>query len=277
MGGDAISGQKSNFTGLIPMMNLRMNDVRRKDIGKKTFCAAQRGRLSADNKNIYGDVITSKWQEVIVDYKKAEGYAGKALTFGTYSMRLKMRTLERRVTMASMWLIGQYLPIRFPVYDYRVVDFFNTVPQKYRFGQRLYIRMIQDYYPRAAKCPHSETGRPARESHVLLVDSVTVWGFVRSKIGLKKKEYNNSFGFVNDKLINNINNGNINKLLQKQTVSEQGIFNLSYFGRKPEDILDKAKSGDGTALTVLKNVIHFSIMNELFFDGNLNIFYGKNV
>lgn len=276
MGGDAISGQKSNFTGLIPLMNLRMIEVRRKDIGKKTFSAAQRGRISADNKNIYGDVITTKWQEVIADYDKAEGYADKAVTFGNYTMRLKMRSLERRVTMSSMWLIGQYLPIRFPVYDYRVVDFFNTVPQKYRFGQRLYIRMIQEYYPRAAKCPHSETGRPARESHAVLVDFVTVWGFVRSKLGLKKKGYNNSFGFVNDELIKNIDNGNINKLLQSQKVSENGIFNLSAFGGRPEDIIDKAKSGDGTALTVLKNVIHFSIMNELFFDGNLDIFYGKN-
>ncbi len=272
-GGDAISGQKSNFTGLIPLMSREMNDSNRQSVGKKTFKAIQRERVSANNSIIYGDVITSRWQEVKDDYDRALFYANKSVTVGNYTMRLKMRSLERRATMAATWLIGQYLPVRFPIYDYHVVDFFNTVPQKYRYGQRLYIRMIQRYYPRAAKCPHSETGRPVRESHAILVDVVTVWEFIRSKLGLKKREYNNSFGFANDELKKNIDNGNIYKLLQKQKVSELGIFNLSSFGGKPEGLLDKAKSGDGTALKLLKNVIHFSIMNELYFDGSMDIFY----
>ena len=175
--------------------------------------------------------------------------------------------------MSSMWLVGQFLPIRFPIYDYRVMNFFNTVPQTYRFGQRLYIRMIQECYPKVAACPHSDTGRPVRESHAVMVDFVTVYNYIRSKLGLKKKAYNNSFGFVNDAMMAGIKKGTIGSLLSSQTASNNGIFNLSGFGGTAEGLISQAGEGNGMAMILVKNMVHLSLMNEMFFDGRMDLIY----
>ena len=273
MGGDAISGQKSNFTGLVPFMGKKMNTRRKTRNRRRIFQAAQRGRISACNENIYGEGITSCWNELRKDFDKAISVAEKGATFGNYTMRLKLRTLERRVTMSSMWLVGQFLPIRFPIYDYRVMNFFNTVPQTYRFGQRLYIRMIQECYPKVAACPHSDTGRPVRESHAVMVDFVTVYNYIRSKLGLKKKAYNNSFGFVNDAMMAGIKKGTIGSLLSSQTASNNGIFNLSGFGGTAEGLISQAGEGNGMAMILVKNMVHLSLMNEMFFDGRMDLIY----
>lgn len=273
MGGDAISGQKSNFTGLVPFMGKKMNAGRKAGNRKPIFQAVQRGRISACNSDIYGKSITSCWGELKKDFDNAISVAEEGATFGNYTMRLKLRTLERRVTMSSMWLIGQLLPIRFPVYDYRVMNFFNEVPQTYRFGQRLYIRMIQKCYPRAAACPHSETGRPVREIHAVMVDFVTVYNYIRSKLGLKKRTYNNSFGFVNDAIMESIKKGAIGSLLSSQTASDNGIFNLSGFGGTVEGLIGQAGAGNAMAMTLLKNMMHLSLMNEMFFNGKMDLIY----
>lgn len=272
LGGDGISGQKSSVTGIIPLMGRKMNAKRKARSGLQIFHAIQRGRIPACNGNIYGGSITSCWNDFRKDFDKVLSVAGKGETFGNYTMRFKVRTAERRVNMSSFWFIGHFLPIRFPVYDYRVVNFYNTVPQTYRFGQRLYIRLIQDYYPRAAACPHYETGRPVRESHAVMTDFVTVKNFIKSKLGLKRSTYNNSFGFVNDAVIACIKEGKIGSLLSSQTASKNGIFKLSDFGGV-KGLIDQAGKGNGKALIVLKNMVHFSLMNEMFFDGRMDLIY----
>src|SRR5205085_9150807 len=49
---------------------------------------------------------------------------------------------------------------RAPLLDYDLVDFFEGVPYKYRFAQRMYKRAIATYYPEAARFPWSQTGGP---------------------------------------------------------------------------------------------------------------------
>ena len=231
-----------------------------------------RGRMTVNRTDIYGPLMTQEWENVVKEYNKAVDIAEAGQTFGNYTMRLKLRTLERRVTMSSMWIVNQHLSIRFPVYDYRVMNFFNTVPQTYRFGQRLYIRMIQDYYPKAAKCPHSETGKPVRESHCVMVDFITVKDYLLGKFGLKKSVYSNSFGFVND-AIRACNN--LDGLVTHQKPTPKGIFNISKYG-SVETIIDKARHGDNAALKILKNIIQISLLNELYFDNQIEMYYEEN-
>lgn len=272
MGGDAVSGQKSNFTGLFPNMGGNMTVRKKNYYRKRLLNDITRGRMTVNRTDIYGPLMTQEWENVVKEYNRAVDIAEAGQTFGNYTMRLKLRTLERRVTMSSMWIVNQHLSIRFPVYDYRVMNFFNTVPQTYRFGQRLYIRMIQDYYPKAAKCPHSETGKPVRESHCVMVDFITVKDYLLGKFGLKKSVYSNSFGFVND-AIRACNN--LDGLVTHQKPTPKGIFNISKYG-SVETIIDKARHGDNAALKILKNIIQISLLNELYFDNQIEMYYEEN-
>ena len=273
MGGDAISGQKSNFTGLVPMMSARMHDSRKRRCGKRIFSNATRGRLKTNNPHVYGPALVDCWSDVCADFSRALFAAEKGKTFGNYTMRLKLRTLERRVTMASMWIVNQFLPIRFPVYDYAVMNFFNTVPQTYRFGQRLYIRLIQNFYPRAAKAPHSETGKPVRESHCVTVDWITVRDFIKGKLGMGKSGYNDSFRFVNDAFRNC---ADLEELVCIQEPSPHGLFNMTEYG-DVRNLISKVKSGDNSSLTLLKSIIHISLMNKLFFHNSIPMYYKEDL
>jgi asparagine synthase (glutamine-hydrolysing) len=50
--------------------------------------------------------------------------------------------------------------IRAPLLDNDVVDFFLSVPYRYRFAQRLYKRTLAEAFPEAAAIPWSKTGGP---------------------------------------------------------------------------------------------------------------------
>lgn len=268
IGGDAVSGQKSNFTGLFPHMNEKMGPLKKKRCRQRMLQRIMRGRLAVNTSDCYGDFLKGYWHEVEKDFGKALEAAEKADTFGDYAIRLKLRTLERRVTFASAWLTGFYIKIRLPIYDYHVEDFFNQLPQKYRYGQRLYIRLIQTYYPRAAKAPHSETGRPAHEYHFLHVDFITVREFVKSLFGMKKSVYNDSFGFVNQTIRAC---DSLETLISPQEISKDGIFNIGPWG-SVENLIKDAKEQGGCAYIMLKNIIQISLINDLFFDGAINMY-----
>lgn len=269
IGGDAVSGQKSNFTGLIPFMGAKMTGRRKNKHRRRLIKNITRGRQPAYDSKYYGPIITNAWKDLKDDYNRAIDAAEKGITFGNYTMRLKLRSIERRITMPSMDITDQFIPVRLPIYDYRIINFFNTVPQTYRFGQRLYIRLIQDYYPKAAVCPHSETGKPVRESHCVMTDFVTVKNYFREKLGISKTKYTNIFHFADEALLNN---PYITDIVSDQDVSEFGIFNLDTYG-SADNIIDTARNGDNLALKLLKNIIQFSIINEVYYDGRLSIYY----
>ncbi|WP_158589524.1 asparagine synthase-related protein [Butyrivibrio sp. CB08] len=269
IGGDAVSGQKSNFTGLVPIMSAKMTPKRKVRQRKRILHDITRGRQPAYDSKYYGPIISSSWDKVKEDYNKAVDEAEKGFTFGNYSMRLKMRSIERRITMPSMAVTDQILPVRLPIYDYRIINFFNSIPQTYRFGQRLYIRLIQDYYPKAASCPHSETGKAIKESHCVMTDFVTIKNFIRGKIGLNKTRYTNIFHFADEAMLNN---PSINDIVANQPPVDSGIFNLDEYG-SVDGLIDKAKTGDNSAIKLLKNIIQFSLLNESFYDGKLSLYY----
>lgn len=269
IGGDAISGQKSNFTGLIPFMSAKMTRRRKAKHKKRLLKDITRGRQPAYDKKYYGPIITNSWEELKKDYNRAINEAEKGITFGNYTMRLKMRSIERRITMPSMAITDQFIPVRLPVYDYRVVNFFNSLPQTYRYGQRLYIRLIQDYYPKAAACPHSETGRPVRESHCVTTDFVTVLNFIRGKLGGHKTKYTNIFQFADDAMLKN---PSLQNIVSSGGISETGIFNLDNYGTV-DNIINSARNGDNAAVKLLKNIIQFSIINDVYFDGKVSMYY----
>lgn len=74
-------------------------------------------------------------------------------------------------------------------------------------------------------------------------------------------------------LMKNIENGKIAELLNRQRKSDNGLFRLSPFGGSVDELIRRVKEGNGSALTVLKNMVHFSLINELLFDGRLDIYY----
>ena len=269
MGGDAISGQKSNFTGLIPNMGRKMNDAAYTHEGRRLISDISRGRLAAYDLKHYGKRLAYCWDEVRTEFGKATKEAEVGDTFGNYTMRLKLRTLERRVTMSSMWITAHYLPIRFPIYDYAVMAFFNRLPQKYRYGQKLYIETIAKKYKKAASAPHSETGQCVNTGHILRTDFVTVRNYAMKKLFGISPAYTNSFGFVNQKIREC---ENIKDLISDQRPSKDGIFNITEYGNV-DNLINIAMTKGGTAMTMLKNIIQISLVNEIFFDNKIEMYY----
>ena len=272
MGGDAISGQKSNFTGLIPLMGRRMTEGSYTREENRLIGDIVRGRIPASNASYYGRRITECGGDLKKDFLRAARAARSGTSFGNYTMRLKLRTLERRVTASSMWLTGQFLPIRFPIYDYSVLNYFNRLPQKYRYGQNLYIDYICEKYPRAAEAPHSETGHRVDNSHVFRTDYVTVRNYVMQKYLGQIPAYTNSFGFVNDRIREC---KNIKDLISNCTPTADGLFDITAYG-DVDGLLDAAfEKGGAAAMKHLKNIIHISLMNECFFDGEIDVLRTK--
>lgn len=269
MGGDAISGQKSNFTGLLPNMGASMSNKDYKKHKNRLIKDITRGRIAINNPNVYGPKLTDMWNEVMNDYSRATTAAETGQTFGNYIMRLKLRSLERRVTASSMWITSQFLPIRFPIYDYSVMCFFNRIPQKYRFGQNLYIDYISRKYPDAAKAPHSETGHKVDNLHVLRTDYVTVRNYAMQKLLNRKSAYTNSFGFVNDKIRNT---NCLKEILNSQRISDHGLFNISAYGDY-ENLMDKAFDKGGTAMILLKSMIQIALINEEYFNNSIDLYF----
>lgn len=271
MGGDAVSGQKSNFTGLFPHMGKEMSESAYRHERDRLICDTTRGRISASDESCYGRQITESVNEVKGDLNRAIKNAQSGFTFGNYTMRLKLRTMERRVTASSMWLTGQFLPIRFPVYDYAVMCYFNRLPQKYRYGQNLYIDYIARKYPKAALAPHSETGYKVDCGHVLRTDYITVRDYAIRKFFGKKPAYTDSFGFVNDKIRTCTD---LRGLICDEKLSSDGIFDISAYGNV-DGLIEVALRKGGKAMIHLKNIIQFSLINEIFCDNRMNIFYKK--
>ena len=271
-GGDALSGQKSNFTGMFPNMAMRVDGKRKKRVYKKIFCGISRGRLAVGKDSSYNKAFVGEtWKTVQEDFQEAVN-ACNGQTFGAFTMQMKARSIERNCTCASLYLCEQFIRLRYPIYDYNIVDFFNIMPQKYRYGQNLYISMIKRYYPEAASVPHSETGKPIRRFNVLSVDLVTIKSFLKGKLGFGKKAYHNTFGFVKEIILSD--KEALKKMICNQPETEDGIFDISKYGTL-DNLIDMAQSGDEYAYILLKNIIQVSILNKYFFNNQISM-YGKN-
>ena len=272
-GGDALSGQKNNFTGLFPNMSMRINKRKREHISKKIFCAISRGRLSVGKDPSYNKSFASETWKMVQDdfYEAVRACAGR--TFGAFTMQVKARSLEKNCTCVSLSLCEQFIRLRYPVYDYNIVDFFNSMPQKYRYGQNLYISMIKKYYPEAAAVPHSETGKPIHRFNVVSVDLETIGSFLKGMLGFEKKAYHNTFGFVKEIILSD--KGALRKIICEQPETEDGIFDISNYGTI-DNLIDRAQGGEGYAFILLKNIIQISIINKVFFDEKIQM-YSKSI
>lgn len=200
-GGDVVSGQKSNFTGMFPVMSRKLGKLNKEKLKRKIFYNIMSGRIAVPVSNMYSkDFCTLTFKEMYEDFSRAFD-ASEGDTLGSTVMWLKLRTLERRSTIPHINLCNEFEIVRYNIYDYRLMEFFAMMPQKYRYGQRLYIRLIQDFYPRAAMIPHSETGKKIRESSVLNIDFITAMNFLRNKLGIRKKAWHSTFDFVKKQVI----------------------------------------------------------------------------
>lgn len=271
-GGDAYSGQKSNFTGLFPNMCKKMTPKQIEKESRRIFRDITRGRLSVGNDKAYNSLFKNNtWKEVWKDFEKAVS-ACNGKTFGAFTMQLKARSLEKNCTLASLSLCNYFLTMRYPVYDYQVMDFFDTVPQKYRYGQNLYVRMIKDYFPKAASAPHSETGKPIRKHNSVFVDWVTIKTFVKGKLRIAQSQYHNTFSFVKEIILSD--KKRLLELIYNQPESKEGIFDLGKYG-SADYLIECAQRGDGYAYKLLKNIISVSIFNDVFFEGKIPMYYGN--
>lgn len=268
-GGDAYSGQKSNFTGLFPNMSKKMTSKQVKKESKRIFHDITRGRLSVGYDKSYNTLFKNNtWKEVWNDFQKAVS-ACNGKTFGAFTMQLKARSLEKNCTLASLSLCNYFLTMRYPVYDYQVMDFFDTVPQRYRYGQNLYVRMIKDYFPKAASVPHSETGKPIGKYNSARVDWITIKTFIKGKLGIAQNQYHNTFNFVKEIILSD--KKRLLELIYEQPGSKEGIFDLGQYG-SVDHLIECAQKGDGYAYKFLKNIISVSILNNVFFEGKIPMY-----
>lgn len=270
-GGDAISGQKSNFTGLLPIMNRRISEQGKKRYCKKLLSNVMRGRLSIlRSPSIYGQQFSQNvWplveREFANEFKNTEGNV-----FGNLILQFKCRTLERNCTIPHIGLCNNFIKIRYPIYDYNVFDFFATCPQTLRYGQRLYIKMIHDYFPKAARAPHSETGRPISGHDVWKIDLITVTDFARRVFKIKPRKLSSTFEFVKQTILAQPNEY-YHSIISEEHSGVNGIFDIHKYGNL-DGLLMSMRQGNSEAYILVKNILNIELMNQYLFDGKIETF-----
>ncbi len=162
-GGDALTGQINKFTGLFPPSGRRyVGERARAALEDELFRRMMRGGIpedaplySPDFRKAASGCLREEFRE---SFKPIE-----AECFQDIVVHLKVQQMERRLTLPAIDLYGRQVMVRYPFYDYDLVDFLLSVPPEHRDNQRLYKRCIRTRLPGVAGVPHAVTGRPVRE------------------------------------------------------------------------------------------------------------------
>lgn len=72
--------------------------------------------------------------------------------------------------------------VRAPFLDNDVVDFFLTVPYRYRYAQRLLLRTLATHFPEAAQVPWAKTGQPLPGTPLSIQGTFYLYGLQRKLI-----------------------------------------------------------------------------------------------
>jgi hypothetical protein len=152
-GGGPLSGQQ--------LMPLPVLDRRNFDLASYLF----RRDLSAPPellRKLFADRLwSSAWGPMRERYYAAvEALGDQRRSIPDAGIVMNLRWKQPRHTNHSPQVDRYDFEVRPPLLDYDVVEFFQSVPFRLRFAQRLYKRTLARHFPEAARLPWSKTGKP---------------------------------------------------------------------------------------------------------------------